>query len=142
MLKPWIYGAKGIADRSSEACVSANVDYSTEFGVALKTKCRVPISQGPALNAVSQYWPSYATAAAIVGYPLVIGENAMNMDKEMVVTNGKVTKAPRIDKMIDTFLRYDQGYGGIVVQVNYDDVYQGARSELYDTPIGLMLSLP
>lgn len=121
-----IYGAKGIADRSSEACVSANVDYSTEFGVALKTKCRVPISQGPALNAVSQYWPSYAMAAAIVGYPLVIGENAMNMDKEMVVTNGKVTKAPRIDKMIDTFLRYDQGYGGIVVQVNYDDVYQGS----------------
>lgn len=80
--------------------------------------------QGPALNAVSKYWDSYAIAAAVVGYPLVIGENAMNMDKEMIVENGKVIKAPRIDKMIDAFLKFDHGYGGIVVQVNYDDVYQ------------------
>lgn len=120
-----IYGVKGAKDRSSEYCVSANVDVSTEFGASMKTKCRVPIIQGPALNAVSKYWSSYATAAAVVGYPLVIGENAMNMDKEMVVQNGKVLKAPRVEKMVDAFLRYDQGYGGIVVQMNYDDVYQG-----------------
>lgn len=120
-----IYGAKGIEDRSSESCIASNVDYSTSFGVAMKTKCCVPILQGPALNTVSHYWPSYATAAAVVGYPLVIGENAMNMDKEMVVQNGKVLKAPRVEGMIEAFLRYDHGYGGIVVQVNYDDVYQG-----------------
>ena len=113
-----IYGVKGAKDRSSEYCVSANVDVSTEFGASMKTKCRVPIIQGPALNAVSKYWSSYATAAAVVGYPLVIGENAMNMDKEMVVQNGKVLKAPRVEKMVDAFLRYDQGYGGIVVQMN------------------------
>ena len=119
-----IYGANGIKDRSSESALSANVDVSTEFGVYKKTKCKVPVLQGPALNAVSKYWDSYAIAAAVVGYPLVIGENAMNMDKEMIVENGKVIKAPRIDKMIDAFLKFDHGYGGIVVQVNYDDVYQ------------------
>lgn len=121
-----IYGAKGIQDRSSQSCIATNVDYSTTFGAAMKTNCRVPIMQGPALNAVSKYWSSYATAAAVVGYPVVIGENAMNMDKEMIMQNGKVTKAPRVDNMIAAFLRYDRGYGGIVVQVNYDDVYQGS----------------
>ena len=119
-----IYGADGIKDRSSESALSENVDVSTEFGVFKKTKCNVPILQGAALNAVSKYWDSYAIAAAVVGYPLVIGENAMNMDKEMIIENGKVIKAPRIDKMIDAFLKFDRGYGGIIVQVNYDDVYQ------------------
>ena len=119
-----IYGAKGTLNNSSEYCVSANVDVSTEFGAFKKTKCNVPILQGPALNAVSKYWDSYAIAAAVIGYPLVIGENAMNMDIEMIVVNGKVIKAPRIDKMIEAFLNFYRGYGGIVVQVNYDDVYQ------------------
>lgn len=123
-----IYGARGwqrAMPPDSDHCLSEQVDVSTQFGVKTVTHCNVPLSMGAALNVVSRYWTSYASAAALIGYPLAIGENAMKMDPHLVVEHGEVKRAPRIDGMIDAFLRYDRGQGAIVVQVNYDDLYDG-----------------
>ena len=109
--------------RIPQQFLTPNVDVSTEFGNIRKTKCLVPINMGAALNVVSRYWNSYAYAAALLGYTLVIGENAMNMDPELEVKKGKVISSPRTEKMVEAFLRYDQGYGGVIVQLNYDDIY-------------------
>lgn len=127
-----LIGAKGLNDgkRTPQECLTPYVDVSTEFGNTLHTKCRVPLNMGAALNVVSRYWDAYAYAAALVGFTLVIGENAMNMDPNLEILDGKVVKAPRIEKMIEPFFRYYDGYGGIVVQVNYDDIYN--RNETLD----------
>ena len=110
-------------DRIPQQYLTPNVDVSTEFGNVRKTKCLVPLNMGAALNVVGRYWNSYAYAAALMGYTLVIGENAMNMDPGLEIRNGKVISSPRTEKMVEAFLRYDQGYGGVIVQLNYDDIY-------------------
>lgn len=120
-----LIGVKNSAskNRIPQQCLTPNVDVSTEFGNVRKTKCLVPLNMGAALNVVGSYWDSYAYAAALMGYTLVIGENAMNMDPGLEVKNKEVISSPRTEKMIEAFLRYDRGYGGVVVQLNYDDIY-------------------
>lgn len=125
-----LIGASGTRreNQKTQHYLTSSVDVSTEFGWKKKTKCRVPIQMGAALNVVNRYWDSYAYAAALIGYPIVIGENAMNMDSELKIVAGEVKEAPRIERMIEPFFRYYDGYGGIVVQVNYDDIYNGNKT--------------
>jgi hypothetical protein len=64
----------------------------------------------------AKYWDSFAAGAALVGIPIVVGENVVGIDKQAVINNGKIEKAPELDRRIDTFLRYYDGYGAIIVQ--------------------------
>jgi len=124
------FNSEGIPEglsHKAEDCLYPNVSFATEFGAKVKTKVRVPLKTGAYGSAAlaGQYWDSYAVGAALVGFPLVIGENVMNMDKDLVIENGKVVKAPELDRRIESFMRYYDGYGAIVVQLNYDDIYNG-----------------
>lgn len=124
------YGAYGLAQGlSSDAddCIFPNVKVETEFGNEIKTKSRLPILSG-ALGSTfiaAKYWESFAVGAALVGYPIVIGENVVGVDKQSVIENGKILKAPELDRRIDTYLRYHDGYGAIIVQMNVEDTRNG-----------------
>lgn len=124
------YGACGLPkglSNSEDDCIFPNVDISTEFGNAVKTKCRVPIMTG-ALGSTfvaARYWDSFAVGAALVGVPIVIGENVVGIDRNAVIENGKIVKAPELDRRIATFLRYFDGYGAIIVQMNVEDTRNG-----------------
>lgn len=124
------YGAYGLAQGlSNEAddCIFPNVNIETEFGNEIKTKSRIPILSG-ALGSTfvaAKYWESFAVGAALVGYPIVIGENVVGVDKESVIENGKILKSPELDRRIDTYLRYHDGYGAIIVQMNVEDTRNG-----------------
>jgi glutamate synthase domain-containing protein 2 len=112
---------------SADDCIFPNVSLETEFGASVKTKSRVPMMTG-ALGSTfiaAKYWESFATGAALVGFPIVVGENVVGVDKESVITNGKITKAPELDRRIDTYLRYFDGYGAIIVQMNVEDTRNG-----------------
>lgn len=124
-IKGKLIGSGGIQaeNQNPRNYLTPSVDVSTQFGWSRKTKCKVPIQMGAALNVVNRYWNSYAFAAALIGYPIVVGENAMNMDPELKIAEEEIKAAPRIERMIEPFFRYYDGYGGIVVQVNYDDIY-------------------
>ena len=126
----YVYGAnnlpKGISN-SADDCVFPNVSLETEFGNEVKTKCRVPMMTG-ALGSTfiaAKYWDSFSIGAALVGYPIVVGENVVGVDREAVIENGKIKKAPELDRRIDTFLRYYDGYGAIIVQLNVEDTRNG-----------------
>jgi len=124
------YGVSGLPNglsNSADDCIFPNVNIETEFGSAVKTKCKVPIMTG-ALGSTfiaAKYWDSFAAGAALVGIPIVVGENVVGIDREAVIKNGKIVKAPELDRRIDTYLRYFDGYGAIIVQMNVEDTRNG-----------------
>jgi len=124
------YGAYGLPNgltNSEDDCIFPNVNIEGEFGQAVKTKFRAPLMTG-ALGSTfvaAKYWESFATGAALVGVPIVVGENVVGIDKQAEIKNGKIIKAPELDRRIETFLRYYDGYGAIIVQMNVEDTRNG-----------------
>ncbi len=124
------YGAYGLPkglSNSPDDCIFPNVSIETEFGNSVKTKARIPIMTG-ALGSTfiaAKYWDSFAIGAALVGIPIVVGENVVGIDKQAIIENGKIKKAPELDRRIETFLRYYDGYGAIIVQMNVEDTRNG-----------------
>jgi glutamate synthase domain-containing protein 2 len=117
---------KGLSDAADD-CIFPNVNIETQFGQLIKTKCRVPIMTG-ALGSTfiaAKYWESFAIGAALVGFPIVIGENVVGIDKNAVIEKGKIKKAPELDRRINTYLKYFDGYGAIIVQMNVEDTRNG-----------------
>ncbi len=124
------YGAAGLSQglsNSPDDCIFPNVNVETEFGNEVKTKSRIPIMTG-ALGSTfiaAKYWDSFAIGAALVGIPIVVGENVVGIDREAIIKDGKTSKAPELDRRIDTYLRYHDGYGAIIVQMNVEDTRNG-----------------
>jgi hypothetical protein len=113
--------------RTEDDCVFPNASVETTFGKNIKTKARVPLMTG-ALGSTfiaAKYWESFATGAALVGYPIVVGENVVGVDLKSKLNKGKITKAPELDRRIESFLRYYDGYGAIIVQLNVEDTRNG-----------------
>jgi hypothetical protein len=79
-----------------------------------------------------KYWTSFATGAALVGYPIVIGENVVGIDRQAVIKHGRIEVAPELDRRIQTFLRYYEGQGAILVQMNVEDTRNGVAEYVID----------
>jgi glutamate synthase domain-containing protein 2 len=131
------YGVTGLPkglSNSEDDCIFPNVNLETEFGQEVKTKSRVPIMTG-ALGSTfiaAKYWESFAVGAALVGFPIVVGENVVGIDQKAEIKNGKILKAPELDRRIETFLRYYEGYGAIIVQMNVEDTRNGVAEYVID----------
>ncbi len=131
------YGANGIPKGLSndpDDCIFPNVNIEVEFGKKMKTKSRIPIMTG-ALGSTfiaAKYWESFAIGAALVGFPIVIGENVVGVDKNSIIKNGKISKAPELERRIDCYLKYYDGYGSIIVQMNVEDTRNGVAEYIID----------
>ncbi len=131
------YGASGLCNglsNSADDCIFPNASIETEFGKGVKTKARVPIMTG-ALGSTfiaQKYWESFAVGAALVGFPIVIGENVVGVDRNSVIKNGKIEKAPELDRRIDVYLKYYDGYGAIIVQMNVEDTRNGVAEYIIE----------
>ncbi|WP_306546069.1 glutamate synthase-related protein [Desulfobulbus sp.] len=129
-IQGYAYGAHGMAQglsNNADNCIFPNVNLTTEFGNEVKTKSRIPLMTG-ALGSTfiaAKYWDSFAIGGALVGIPIVVGENVVGVDKASEINNGKITKAPELDRRIDTYLRYHDEYGAIIVQLNVEDTRNG-----------------
>lgn len=131
------YGANALPNGLSnlaDDCIFPNVNLETEFGGAVKTKSRVPFMTG-ALGSTfiaAKYWESFAVGAALTGIPIVIGENVVGIDKEAIIEKGRIKKAPELDRRIAVFLKYFDGYGAIIVQMNVEDTNNGVAEYIID----------
>ena len=136
-IQGYAYGAQGLTDRLSTASddrIFPNVDVATRFGREVNTTCRLPIMTG-ALGSTfiaAKYWDSFAVGAALCGFPIVIGENVVGIDRAAVFDRGRVTAAPELDRRIQTFLRWFDGFGAILVQMNVEDTRNGVAEYLID----------
>jgi glutamate synthase domain-containing protein 2 len=89
---------------------------------------KVPIFTGAlgSTEIARKNWDHFAIGAAISGVTLVCGENVCGIDPQLKLdSNGKVISAPDMDRRIEVYRRYHQGYGEILVQLNVEDTRLG-----------------
>ena len=141
-IQGYAYGAHGLSKGLSndpDDCIFPNVSLETEFGNKMKTKIRVPLMTG-ALGSTfiaAKYWDSFAIGGSLVGIPVVIGENVVGVDQKSKIgkqkaRKGKITNAPELERRINTYLRYHDGYGAIIVQLNVEDTRNGVAEFVAD----------
>lgn len=120
------YGAMG-STNTDQDLLFTDVNLETSFGAKEKTKCKVPFMTG-ALGSTfiaAKYWDGFAAGCALVGAPIVVGENVVGVDREAELKDGRIIKAPELERRIDTYMRYYDGYGAIIVQLNVEDTRNG-----------------
>ncbi len=136
-IQGYAYGAEGLSKgmtNDPDDCVFPNVDVESEFGNEIKVKCRMPIMTGAlgSTKIAEKYWRSFATGAAISGFPIVIGENVVGVDKNSQLEGGKIKSAPELDRRLEIFNRYYDGYGSVFVQMNVEDTRNGVAEYIID----------
>jgi glutamate synthase domain-containing protein 2 len=115
-------GAIGTSADSDQAVFSA-VNIETEIGAGEKMKLRTPIFTGAlgSTDIARVNWEHVAAGAAISGILVVVGENVCGMDPDAEFSNGAITRSPELKRRIDTYKKWYDGYGGILVQHNVED---------------------
>lgn len=141
-IQGYAYGSHGLSKGMSndpDDCIFPNVSLESEFGNEMKTKIKMPLMTG-ALGSTfiaAKYWDSFAIGGSLIGIPVVIGENVVGVDKESKIgkqkaRKGKIKSAPELERRIDTYLRYNDGYGAIIVQLNVEDTRNGVAEFVAD----------
>jgi glutamate synthase domain-containing protein 2 len=130
-IQGYALGAKGLPAGvmgNPDTATFPVVNTETEYGWDTKVKMKVPIFTGAlgSTEIARKNWEHFAIGAAISGITLVCGENVCGMDPGLRIdSNGKVTSAPDMDRRIELYRRYHQGYGQILVQMNVEDTRLG-----------------
>ncbi|MBU0567394.1 FMN-binding glutamate synthase family protein [bacterium] len=130
-------GAKGLpegVEGNPDTATFPAVNTETEYGWDKKVKMKVPIFTGAlgSTEIARKNWEHFAVGAAISGVTLVCGENVCGIDPALELDgNNKVVNAPDMDRRIETYKRYHQGYGEILVQMNVEDTRLGVAEYVY-----------
>ena len=133
-IQGYAFGAEGIAEPSEDNCIFPNVKVETSFGHEIETKCRIPLMTG-ALGSTfiaAKYWNAFSVGAALCGFPVVVGENVVGIDKEARFAGGRITTAPELERRIEIYKRYYDGYGAMIVQMNVEDTRCGVAEYLIE----------
>ncbi len=130
-IQGYALGAKGLpegVEANPDTATFPSVSTETEYGWDKKVKLRVPIFTGAlgSTEIARKNWEHFAVGAAISGVTLVCGENVCGIDPALERgPDGKVVSAPDMDRRIEIYRRYHQGYGEILVQMNVEDTRLG-----------------
>lgn len=124
-------GAKGLPEgvaASPDTVTFPTVDTETSFGYMNKVKMKVPIFTGAlgSTEIARKHWRHFAIGAAISGISLVCGENVCGIDPELELdSKGHVTRAPDMERRIELYREFHEGYGDVLVQLNVEDTRLG-----------------
>lgn len=130
-IQGYALGAKGLGEGvepGPDTTKFPDVDTETEYGWDAKVKMRLPIFTGAlgSTEIARKNWEHFAIGAAISGVTLVCGENVCGIDPKLELdSNGKVKSAPDMDRRIEVYKRFHEGYGEILVQMNVEDTRLG-----------------
>ncbi|MCD6358926.1 MAG: FMN-binding glutamate synthase family protein [Dehalococcoidia bacterium] len=130
-IQGYAFSAKGLPDGvvgDSDSAIFPVVNTESEYGWDRKVRMKVPIFTGAlgSTEIARKNWESFAIGAAISGITIVCGENVCGIDPKLERgSNGKVVSAPDMDRRINIYRRYHQGYGEILVQMNVEDTRLG-----------------
>ncbi|HDI79016.1 MAG TPA: FMN-binding glutamate synthase family protein [Desulfobacteraceae bacterium] len=122
-------GAKGLeGEAGPDEAIFQNVDTTTEYGWEKKVKMLLPIFTGAlgSTEIARKNWEHFAAGAAISGITIVCGENVCGVDPELELdSEGKVKRSPEMDRRIEIYRKFHEGYGEILVQMNVEDTRLG-----------------
>lgn len=130
-IQGYAFGAKGMPDGvepGPDTATFPKVSTETEYGWNSKVKMRVPIFTGAlgSTEIARKNWEHFAVGAAISGVTLVCGENVCGIDPKLELdSNGKIKNAPDMDRRLEVYNRFHDGYGEILVQMNVEDTRLG-----------------
>ena len=115
-------------DIGPDTAVFYSVNTETEYGWDKKVKMRLPIFTGAlgSTDIAQVNWEHFAIGAAISGITIVCGENVCGIDPEFESDSlGKIKKSPEMDRRIEIYNRFHEGYGEMLVQMNVEDTRLG-----------------
>jgi len=124
-------GAKGLPKGvigDPDTAIFPKVDTETQYGWDKKVKMRIPAFTGAlgSTEIARKNWEHFAIGAAISGVTLVCGENVCGIDPQLELdSKGQIKKAPDMDRRIETYRKFHEGYGEILVQMNVEDTRLG-----------------
>ena len=127
-------GAEGI-EADPDHAIFPQVSTETWYGATEKIKMKIPMFTGAlgSTEIARANWEHFAVGAAISGISLVCGENVCGIDPQLEIDkNGKVTEAPDMRRRVESYRRYHQGYGDIMVQMNVEDTRLGVAEYVID----------
>jgi len=121
-------GLPGGVEGDPDNTLFPNANTETAFGYQNTVKMKVPVFTGAlgSTEIARKHWEHFAVGAAISGISLVCGENVCGIDPLLELdANGKVAKAPDMERRIENYRRYHTGWGDILVQMNVEDTRLG-----------------
>jgi len=130
-IQGYALGAKGLprdAEGNPDNTKFPDVNTETEYGWNSKVKMKLPIFTGAlgSTEIARKNWEHFAVGAAISGISLICGENVCGIDPKLELDNkGKITSAPDMDRRIEIYKRFQEGFGEILVQMNVEDTRLG-----------------
>lgn len=135
-IQGYALGAQGLPEGvvgDSDTATFPMVDTQTEYGWDKKIKMRIPCFTGAlgSTEIARKNWEHFTVGAAISGITIVCGENVCGVDPELELDkNNKIAKSPEMDRRIETYKRFHDGYGEILVQMNVEDTRLGVAEYL------------
>lgn len=130
-IQGYAVGAKGLpkgVEANPDTAIFPAVNTETEYGWTKKVRMKVPIFTGAlgSTEIARKNWEHFAIGAAISGITLVCGENVCGIDPGLELDkNGKIKNSPEMDRRIETYKRFHEGWGEILVQMNVEDTRLG-----------------
>ncbi len=130
-IQGYALGARGLPKGikgNPDTATFPSVNTETEYGWSKKEKMKIPVFTGAlgSTEIARKNWEHFAVGAALSGVTLVCGENVCGIDPKLERdSKGKVTLSPDMDRRIEIYKRYHQGYGEILVQMNVEDTRLG-----------------
>jgi glutamate synthase domain-containing protein 2 len=124
-------GADGLpkgVEPGPDTAVFPAVNTECEYGWTKKVKMKLPIFTGAlgSTEIARANWEHFAIGSAISGITLVCGENVCGIDPKLELNGqGKIKSAPDMDRRIELYRRYHEGFGEILVQMNVEDTRLG-----------------
>jgi glutamate synthase domain-containing protein 2 len=117
-------GASGTPDNTLFPMVSTE----TAYGTKNKVKMRLPVFTGAlgSTEIARRNWEHFAAGAAISGITLVCGENVCGIDPGLKLDGkGKIVESPEMRRRVESYKKWHEGYGDLVVQMNVEDTRFG-----------------
>ncbi|OGX15337.1 MAG: glutamate synthase [Omnitrophica WOR_2 bacterium RBG_13_41_10] len=130
-IQGYALGAKGLpqdAEGNPDNTKFPDVNTEVQYGWNSKINLKVPIFTGAlgSTEIARKNWEHFAVGAAISGITLVCGENVCGIDPGLELDNkGKIKSSPDMDRRIETYKSFHEGYGEILVQMNVEDTRLG-----------------
>ena len=130
-IQGYAVGAWGLpegVEAGPDTAVFSTVDTETEYGWDKKVKMRLPIFTGAlgSTEIARVNWEHFAIGAAISGITCVCGENVCGIDPGLKRdAKGKVIESPEMDRRINIYKKFYDGYGEMLVQMNVEDTRLG-----------------
>ncbi len=136
-IQGYAMGANGLpagVSASPDTATFPSVNTETSYGWDVKVPLRLPVFTGAlgSTEIARKNWEHFAVGAALSGITLVCGENVCGIDPKLELdSRGKVVSAPDMDRRIEIYRRYHNGYGEILVQMNVEDTRLGTAEYVH-----------